>query len=76
MDLPNKVLLPDELLPIWLLLCFLLGKIWFVHGLAHHFETQSILSPVSGGRMLFWKRVIFFVPETWQAQHERHLLAL
>lgn len=38
MDLPNNILLPDELLPIWLL-CFLLGKIWFIRGLAHRFET-------------------------------------
>lgn len=71
MDLLRKVLLPDELLQIWLLLYFLLGKIWFIRGLAHHLETESILSPVSGGRMLFFK-VIFLVPRIRQA----HFLAL
>lgn len=48
MDLPNNILLPDELLPIWLL-CFLLGKIWFIRGLAHRFETWSIL-------FCFWRK--------------------
>lgn len=76
MDLPSKVLLPDELLQIWLLLSFLLGKTWFVHGLAHRFETRCILSPASGGRMPFWRKVIFFVLRAWQAQPERLFVAL